>query len=63
MDAWETHAKGFPVTAPIAVAESRLATAKDAETEAEALARCDNYATAQRALEFHLKALGSQGQP
>ena len=37
--AWEDHVRGFPGTAPVAVAQSLLATAREAEAEAERTAR------------------------
>jgi uncharacterized protein (TIGR02680 family) len=37
--AWEAHVKDYPATSPVAVAQSRLATAKDTEAEAEREAR------------------------
>jgi uncharacterized protein (TIGR02680 family) len=37
--AWEEHVRGFPGTAPVAVAQSQLATAREAEAEAERTAR------------------------
>ncbi len=49
--AWEDHVRGIPGTAPVAVAQSLLATAREAETEAERTAtdRAKEHAAADGA--------------